>query len=154
MNRLEKGMLFDRIIKRYSAYYSGWCVAFGEHDVSYDENREINWIHGDANIGFALTRKLKRVLIRELLGKHKGIPEITLGDSFVAINDLKYKFQSDADLREMEVLKGFFRSPDDIHMFLTSHFCYPPGTKIITFSTRKPLAIMYKEIAPMRLKIT
>ena len=147
-------MSFERLIKRYSAYYSGWCVAFGEHEITYDEDKEINWLHGESKIGFALAQRLKRILLRELLGKHVDIPTITLADSYVKINERKYELMSERDMQEMEVLKDFFRSPDDIHMFMTSHFCYPPGTKIITFSTKKPLLIMYKEIKPLRLVIT
>ncbi len=146
-------MAFDRLIKRYSAYYSGWCVAFGEHEITYDEDKDINWLHGESKIGFALVPRLKRILIRELLGKHIDIPEITLADAYVKINERKYELESDTDRQEMGLLKDFFRSPDDIHMFMTSHFCYPPGTKIVTFSTKKPLVIMYKEIKPLRLVI-
>ena len=132
-------MSFDRLIKRYSAYYSGWCVAFGEHEITYDEDKEINWLHGESKIGFALAQRLKRILLRELLGKHVDIPTITLADSYVKINERKYELMSERDMQEMEVLKDF---------------CYPPGTKIITFSTKKPLLIMYKEIKPLRLAIT
>ncbi len=144
-------MALNRLIKRYSAYYSGWCVAFGEHKVVYDENKDINWLHGESQVGFALAPKLKKILVRELLSRHVDIPEITLADAYVKINDKHYEFQTEDDAREMKLLKGFFKTPDEIHMFLTCHFCYPPGTKIVTFSTKKPLIIMYKEIKPLRL---
>jgi len=144
-------MASNRFIKRYSAYYSGWCVAFGEHKAVYDEERDINWLHGESQVGFALAPKLKKVLVRELLGRHVDIPEITLADAYVKINDKCYELRTEDDAREFKRLKKFFEAPDDIYMFMTSHFCYPPGTKIITFSTKKPLVIMYKEIKPLRL---
>ena len=146
-------MAANRLIKRYSAYYSGWCVAFGEHKAVYDESRDINWLHGESQVGFALAPKLKKILVRELLSKHVDIPEITLTDSYVKINDKCYDFRTEEDAREMQALKSFFETPDDIHMFLTSHFCYPPGTQIITFATKSPLVIMYKEIKPLKLTV-
>jgi len=146
-------MAFDRLIKRYSAYYSGWCVSFGEHKAVYDEDRDINWLHGESQVGLALAPKLKRILVKELLGKHVDIPEITLTDTYVKINDQCYKFRTEDDEREMSALKDFFEAPDAIHMFLTSHFCYPPGTKIITFAAKPPLIIMYKEIKPLKLMV-
>ena len=57
------------------------------------------------------------------------------------------------DLAALSRFREFFRCRDDIHMFLTSHFCYPPGTRIITFSKKKPLIIMYKEIEPLALTV-
>ncbi len=144
-------MAFNRLIKRYSAYYSGWCVAFGEHKAAYNEDRDINWLHGEFQVGFALAPKLKRILVKELLGRHVDIPEITLADTYVKINDKCYEFRTEDDEREMHALKSFFEATDDIHMFLTSHFCYPPGTKILTFASKSPLVIMYKEIKPLKL---
>lgn len=47
-------------IRRYAAYYTGLCVAFGEHDTRYDEEKEINWLFGDSNIGFILSPRLKQ----------------------------------------------------------------------------------------------
>jgi len=117
----------------------------------YDPTKEINWLHGDRQIGLALSPALKKILIKELLGKHLDIPEITLAGTYVKLNKQKHRFQSNSDAQEIQVLDTFFRSPDDIHMFVTSHFCYPPGTKIVTFSINKPLIIMYKEIKPLRL---
>jgi len=144
-------MAYDRLVRRYSAYYSGWCVAFGEHRTVYDPDKEINWLHGEKQVGLALAPKLKKILVRELLGKHVDIPTITLADSYVMLNEQKYVFDPESDAHEVKALQEFFRLPSDIHMFLTSHFCYPAGTKIITFSSNKPMVIMYKEIKPLQL---
>jgi len=146
-------MTFECVIKRYAAYYSGWCVAFGEHKMSYDEDRDVNWLFGDSQVGFALAPRLKRALDRELLGKHQDMPQITLADAYVMINERKFELDAQRDGYYVEQLKKFFQAQDEIHMFLTSHFCYPPGTRIITFSKKKPLLVMYKEIQPLKLTI-
>lgn len=146
-------MSFECEIKRYAAYYAGWCVAFGEHKMSYDEAREVNWLFAEDKIGFAVAPRLKRELDRELLGKQRDEPCITLADASVMFNDRRFDLDSEHDRLCLEQLKLFFLVGDPIHMFLTSHFCYPPGTRIITFAKKKPLPIMYKEIRPLRLII-
>jgi len=42
---------------------------------------------------------------------------------------------------------------DEIHVFLTSHLLYGSGSRIITFSSKKPLSIIYKEIGTMRIRL-
>lgn len=145
--------MFECEIKRYAAYYAGWCAAFGEHKLSYDEEREINWVVGESKIGFAVRPRLKRILNRELLGKHHQYPQITLTNRFVTINDRSFDFDLGDAGPGVEQLRDFFSAADEIHMFLTSHLCYPPGTRIITFSKKKPLLIIYKEIQPLKLVV-
>lgn len=147
-------MAFECEIRRYAAYYAGWCVAFGEHKMVYDENRDVNWLFGDSKVGFAIQPRLKRVLYRELLGRHQHVPQITLADAYVMLNERRFEFDLERDRRHVERLKAFFHRSDEVHMFLTSHFCYPAGTRIITFSRKRPLLVMYKEIAPLRLLLT
>ena len=146
-------MAFDRMVKRYSAYYAGWCVAFGEHEIAYEQDRDIQWLFGESKVGITLTPKLQRRFFRELLGQHGEIPRITLCRDAARINHLEYPVSEEKDLQGLSQFREFFQCPEDIHMFLTSHFCYPPGTRIVTFSKKKPLIIMYKEIEPLALTI-
>lgn len=143
----------SRIISRYNAYYHGWCLAFGEHKVSYEDNREINWLFSDDRIGLALGPKLRRRLYHELLGHHDKIPELILLDDSIRINQLIYPLSDEIDRHGMKAWKKFVLSGDDLHMFLCSHFCYPSGTRIVTFTKKKPTMIMYKEMQPMKLTI-
>ena len=144
----------SRVIKRYNAYYHGWCLSFGEHDeAAYDENKGINWLFGEDRVGLALTPRLRRLLFRELLGQHDKIPEMTLADDAVKFKSQAYPLSDESTKVGMQHFKKFLLGGDDFHMFLSSHFCYPPGTRIVTFSKRKPLGIMYKEMQPMKLKI-
>lgn len=144
-------MSIERVIKRYSAYYAGWCVAFGEHEIAYEENRDIQWIFGEEKVGITLAPKLLRRFVRELLGKHEEMPRIVLYSDSAKINHLEFEVSSEADRQSLAQFRRFFDCPDEIHMFLSSHFCYPPGTRIVTFSKKKPLVIMYKEIEPLKL---
>lgn len=146
-------MSFECEIKRYAAYYAGWCVAFGEHKMSYDGEKEINWLVAEDKIGIAVAPRLKRALDRELLGRHQNDPFIRLADSSVAINERVFELESAYERRCLDQLKLLFKNDEQVHMFLTSHFCYPPGTRIITFTKKKPLVVMYKEIQPLKLTI-
>ena len=42
---------------------------------------------------------------------------------------------------------------EQVHVFLTSHLLYS-NSRIITFSSKKPLAIIYKEIGTMKIRVT
>ncbi len=51
----------------------------------------------------------------------------------------------------MKQLKEFLRNEKELHLFLSSHFCYPSGTRIITFAKKKPSIILYKEMQPLKV---
>ncbi len=144
---------YSRLIKRYSANYAGWCVAFGEHDTNYDENKETNWLFGDSKIGFILSPPLKRIFFHELMGKHKHIPLISILESEIRLNGYRIPITLEEDRRGLASFKKFISTKKDVHLCLTSHFCYPPGTRIITFTKKKPLIIIYKEVQPMQVEI-
>lgn len=144
-------MTFERLIRRYSAYYSGWCLAFGDHEVRYDVKRDINWLLGESKVGFALAPRLKRHLFRLLLGSEAAQPKITFADGLLSVGDFTYQLKDQRDREGIACLNELLHLPNDIHMYLSSHFCYPAGTRIITFSPIKPAPIVYKEIQPLLL---
>ena len=146
-------MSYSRLIRRYSAYFAGWCVTFGEHDIDYDENKEINWLFGDSQIGFTLSPQLKQMVFRELLGKQKHIPLVSIRESEIRLHKCRIPITHDEDRRGLACFEEFINTKEDVHLCLTSHFCYPPGTRIITFTKKKPAIIMYKEIQPMKVEI-
>ena len=141
----------SRVIRRYNAYYHGWCLSFGKHEVTYDEDKEINWLIGEDQVGLALAPRLRKLLFRELLGQHDKTPELTISDNAIKFKNKPYALPDESTTAGMQYFKKFLLGGDDFHMFLSSHFCYPPGTRIITFSKKKPLIIMYKEIEPLQL---
>ena len=50
-------------------------------------------------------------------------------------------------------MADILESPDTVHLYLTSHLLYGGGNRIITFSNRKPLLIIYKVIGTMRVRM-
>lgn len=140
-------------IRRYNAFYHGWCLAFGEHKVEYEASRDINWLLADDRVGLCLSNRFRKKLSRELLGPHEQTPELILNDEVVRINSLIYRFTDEIDSSGVHALRQLLLVGDELHMFLSSHFVYPPKTRIITFARKKPLPIMYKEMLPMMLRL-
>ena len=142
-----------RIIKRYNAYYHGWCLAFGEHTAKYDDQRDISWLSGEEKMGLILSPFLRKQAQRELLGHEDKLPEFALSDDAIRMNRYEHELQDDTDRKCIQHLKKFLLRSRDLHMFLCSHLFYPPGTRIITFANKRPVAIMYKEMQPLKLRI-
>lgn len=140
-----------KTIKRYNAYYHGWCLAFGEHSVDFNEELDINWLYGEERIGLILSSALRKHARRELLGHHVRIPELTLSDDMVKMNEFIHPVKGAAERKNVQRLKGFLLNSPELHMYLCSHLIYPSRTRIITFATKKPVVIMYKEMQPMNL---
>lgn len=142
----------ERTVKRYSAYYHGWCFAFGEHEICYDEKKTVRWLLGEDRVGLVISAYLKKQLFRALLGANIGSPELIISNAFIKTADVEYVFRDDEKDGLLEFFE-FVKKHQEIHMFLTNHFCYPPNTRIITFSPTKPMIIMYKEFEPLCLRI-
>lgn len=141
-------------VKRYAAYYRGWCQAFGEHEAHIIESADINWLYGEEAIGLMMSRSLQRRLTRHLLGRGAGDPVIQLMSERIQIRDETLDMSSEADRTGLSRIRSLFNSGLLVHMYLTSHVYYPAGTRIITFSTRKPIPIMYKEITPLCVRLS
>jgi len=142
-----------RTIARYSSYYHGWCLAFGEHKIRYDEDQTINWVDSESQMGFVVSTDLTKPLYRELLRHRNQVPSVDLSETHVRVNEIEYEFVK----RELPGAKRFIEFMQKhkvLHMFLTSHFCYPPRTRIVTFSPKRPPIILYKEISPIELTLS
>ncbi len=142
-----------RIIKRYNAYYRGWCIAFGEHKADYHEERDINWLYGEDKVGMIISSGLLKQMHRALLGHHEEIPQFRVSDNSLSMNELNFHLADDTDKRGAQLLKNFLRDSQELHMYVCSHLFYPPRTRIITFARKKPIVIMYKEMQPLKLII-
>ena len=139
-----------RIVKRYNAYYHGWCLAFGDHTADYEDGRDINWLYGEDRVGLILLSGLRKQVQRELLGRNEEAPTLTFADDMVKMNQLVYRLPDEAGRTNVRRVKDFLLRNQGLHMFLSNHFIYP-GARIISFSTKKPVAIMYKEMRPLKL---
>ena len=144
-------MVEKRVVKRYNTYYQGWRLAFGEHRVVYDERRDINWLFSEDRIGLAVAARLRKRIYRELLGHQEQLPQLVVTEDAVRINDFVYPLSVEADRQGARLLKQFLLEQEVLHMFACSHFCYPAGTHIITFSGKKPTIILYKEMQPLEV---
>ncbi|MEW7978940.1 MAG: hypothetical protein AB2813_03835 [Candidatus Sedimenticola endophacoides] len=140
-----------RIIRRYNAYYQGWCLVFGEHRANYDEHRAVNWLIGEERMGLILAPSLRKRLARALLRRQDEVPELVLTETSLSVGEWDYHFSERHDLDHLRLFREFMNGGGELHMFLSSHFCYPPKTRILTFARRKPLAIMHKEMQPLNL---
>ncbi len=138
---------------RYSSYYHGWCLAFGEHKLHYHEDQIINWVEGDIQMGFVVSTDKTKPLYRALLRRRNESPTVAISTTRAKINDLEYDFAPE-ELTGAKRFVEYLQKHDQLHMYLTSHFCYPPHTRIITFSPKKPPIILYKEISPIRLVVS
>ena len=142
-------MAETRTVRRYNTYYRGWRLAFGAHQATFDEQRDINWLFSENRIGLALAAGLRRRLYRELLGRHDTEPRLILSESAVRIGEFSHLLVADADREGGRRFRRFLLENPTLHMFNCSHFYYPAGTQIITFSDKKPAAILYKEMQPL-----
>jgi hypothetical protein len=139
-------------VRRYAAYFRGWCQAFGEHQGIAGGDTGISWLLAAHQVGFILPQHLMRSLYREVLGK-SGTPVLELGQTSARIGDFHYPLSGPADEQGIAALKRVLENEGGASLFMTSHFLYGTGTRIITLSNNKPLAIIYKVIGPMRVRL-
>jgi hypothetical protein len=141
-------------IHRYAAYFKGWCQAFGEHEAHLTKDESITWLYGDNQIGLILPHALSKQLQREMLGKkHHKHPVLTLSRDCVCVGDFHHNFSDPHDLTGLGKLIETLRKGSELHLFLTYHFMYQRGTRIITFSTEQPWPLIYKAIEPLQIQL-
>ncbi|MGD2130273.1 MAG: hypothetical protein PVG42_09425 [Lysobacterales bacterium] len=143
----------ERELKRYAAYFRGWCQAFGEHEGIHGEESGIDWLIADCQMGLVLPRDVLRTLRREVL-LHAQPPALVISGDHMQVGSLEIPMERGQEPRILDVVREIVRSDREVHVFLTSHLLYGGGNRIITISGKKPLAIIYKEIGTMRLQLT
>ena len=140
-------------IRRYTAYLKGWCQAFGEHEALFTNDESISWLFADDQIGMILPNELNKELYRQVLGKKHKMPILTIRPDCVCVGDFHQCFSTPSDLEGLSRLTKLLDSNDEIHLYLTYHFMYAQGTRIITFSRTPPWGLIYKEIDPMQIQL-
>ena len=146
-------MLVQRIITRYAAFFKGWCQAFGEHEAQFAEDESISWLYGEKQIGLILPAELGKQLYREVLSKKHKTPVLTLSGDGVSVGEFQHHFTQPHDQAGVGKLIQMLAGDKEVHLFLTYHFMYQRGTRIITFSTEQPWPLIYKEIEPMQVEL-
>jgi hypothetical protein len=142
-------MVLEHTVSRYSAYFRGWCQAFGEHEAFFDEGSEINWLRADDQIGLVLTDEVRRLFYKQLLGDKSAI--LHLSKTHVQLATSSYLLKEQKDIEGMGALMALLRRDAPTHLYLTYHLLYPQGTRILTFSKKSPLLIIYKEMQPLKV---
>ena len=145
--------MFERLVRRYSAYHFRWCQAFGAHHCDFDEEHAVNWLYGEDRIGVILAPHLRKNFLREVLGVQRSRALLTLTRFGVVSSGFKLMLELKEDKRGIEKVTELLTAERDIHMFLTSHLFYQSGARIVTLSRKKPMVIMYKEIDPIKIRI-
>jgi len=147
------GMADEKILKRYTAYFRGWCQAFGDFSHSAETGDGITWLLGPQRIGLILPVRLKKGIYKKVLGAKDRPPAIVLGHGQLRIGDECLSLPPAAEYPELELLREEFRNSEVLHLYLTYHLMFPSGVRIITVSRKAPMVIFYKEIDPMRIRI-
>lgn len=70
------------------------------------------------------------------------------------IGDFHYTLSATGNRQGSDALRQILENPGALHLYLTYHFLYQSGTRIITLSRKQPLPIIYKQIRPMYIKLT
>ena len=140
-------------MRRYSAYLKDWCQAFGEHEGLFGEDESISWLFTNEQIGLILPKGLNKKLHREVLGKKRHNPILTIRPDCVCVGKFHYNFPSSTDMTGLSKLIKLLNTTDNVYLYLTYHFMYPRGTRIITFSANPPWSLIYKEIDPMQIQL-
>jgi len=145
------GTPLEREVKRYAAYFRGWCQAFGEHRLEPSGDDAVSWLIAEQQLGIILSRPLTRALYREALGQRRQPPLLSISPRQLQVGAFCYRFRKPLEPSVLEALTQLLQGPQTLHLYLTYHFMYPSGTRIITLSHNKPLHIIYKEIGSMRI---
>jgi hypothetical protein len=141
----------QRELKRYAAYFRGWCQAFGEHEHHLAEENGISWLLSENQAGFVLPDEMIRPLYREVL-LHKDIPTLSISQDSVKIGSFQVPIPEKPGIKILELFSPILKTDTDGHLFLTSHLMYGTGARIITFSNKKPVPIIYKQIGSLHIE--
>lgn len=144
--------MLERELIRYSAYFKGWCQAFGEHEGIRCKESGIDWLLADHQLGLVLPQATIKALYREVL-LHKKTPTLTFREDCIEIGALRVALEKKQEKKALDAIAAILASPEAVHLYLTSHLLYGGGNRIITFSNRKPLLIIYKVIGTMRVRL-
>ena len=88
-----------------------------------------------------------------MLGRQRESPTLTISHDCVRVGEFHYRLSPTEDQRGIDALRQILGNPGALHLYLTYHFLYQSGTRIITLSRKQPVAIIYKQINPMHIKM-
>jgi len=144
--------MMERQLRRYAAYFRGWCQAFGEHEHIFEDANGVNWVTAANHLGLGLVlpKPMIKPLYREVL-LHRTAPPLLFRGKSIEIGSLVLNIHERHRKSVSGALEEILGQGNEAHVFLTSHLMYGSGSRIITISSKKPLSIIYKEIGSMRI---
>ena len=104
-------------------------------------------------VGLILGENARRTFHRLLLGRRAGIPTLTLSESSLQAGHTRHVLHREDDRLGMLALRQLVQREEPTYLYLTYHLYYPAGTRIVTFSKRAPLPIIYKPMRPMKVQV-
>ena len=144
----------DREVRRYRAYFRSWCQTFGDHVPDPGgEGQSVEWLFGESSIGAIVTPKIGDMLNHDLFGSRKPRPRVIVRAESMCLGEMEYRGAEVCRHPGYTALLDLLRDAETVHLFLTYHLIYPPGTRIITVSSKAPQLLIYKEVAPLRVSV-
>ena len=144
--------MLEREFKRYGAYYKGWCQALGQHESLEADDRGSKWLFTNEEVGLLLPKSLLKLLYRETLSSLQ-VPPLVFGQHGVNIGKLNFLLKKNSETPVLTSMKKLLEAESDLHVFMSSHLLYGDENRIITFSKKKPLSLIYREIGNMRVRL-
>jgi hypothetical protein len=84
---------------------------------------------------------------------HRHTPTLVFREDCIEVGALRIPLEVKQEQRALDAMAEILASPDAVHLYLTSHLIYGGGNRIITFSNKKPLLIIYKVIGTMKVRM-
>ena len=145
--------MLAREVKRYAAYFRGWCQTFGEHDSLADHDNEIYWLLSDEQAGFVLPPNYLKQLYRAVL-LHEEAPPLTFRRYQVEVGEFSFSLTPRYEDAIHDTIGRLLASNSELYVYLTSHFMYGTNARIVTLSKKKPISIIYKEIGSIPIQLS
>jgi len=142
----------ERTVKRYAAYFRGWCQAFGEHESHSDHDKGIHWLLTERQAGFVMPETRYRQLYRVVLRTDRS-PSLVIAKRELILGDFHFELTPGREDLIRAAIEHILDESKDLHVYLTSHLLYGTGARIMTLSRNKPLSIIYKEIGSLSIRV-
>lgn len=138
----------DKTLLRYAPYVPVWRQAFGEHRADpRGEGQPLEWLVGTDAVGAIVAPGARAAPFARLLDLRP--PELELGPAALRLDGVTLDDEAIVGQPGYAALCELLLDAGPTHMFESAHLIYPAGTRIITFSRRAPLRMLYRRLAPL-----
>ena len=142
----------DKKVLRYAAIVPRWRQAFGEHAVDpHGEGQPVEWLVGADAVGAIVADGAWAASFERLLGPRP--PEFELAPDALRLGGMTLDDKAIVGRPGYLALRELLLDTGPAHMFESTHLIYPAGTRLITFSRRAPLRLLYRRLAPLSVEL-